>query len=188
MVLRLSSGATLRHRHHVEEEVRKITGGRGVDVILDPIGGKSFTSSYRMLAPLGRLVMFGLSAAATGERRNLWKAFLAWKRSSRFDQLSMINRNRGVFGLNLGHLWDERAQLAPIMQMLVAELSAGRLHPLVARPSRSRRPPTPTASSRAAQTLARSCSYREDGPQAGAGRACHAHLGLYSMRAFSRLG
>jgi NADPH:quinone reductase-like Zn-dependent oxidoreductase len=117
----------------VSDEVRKLTKGRGVDVILDPLGGRSFLHSYRMLAPLGRLVMFGLSAAATGERRNLWKAFLAWQRSSSFDPLSMINRNRGVFGLNLGHLWDERAQLTPIMQMLVAEMTAGRLRPVVAK-------------------------------------------------------
>ena len=60
------------YRHaNVAEEVRKITRGRGVDVILDPIGGASFGASYRMLAPLGRLVMFGLSAPR-GERRNWW--------------------------------------------------------------------------------------------------------------------
>ena len=53
------------------DEVRKITRGRGVDVILDPIGGASFAASYRMLAPLGRLVMFGLSAAATGRAAQL---------------------------------------------------------------------------------------------------------------------
>src|SRR6188768_695425 len=43
----------------VAAEVRKITRGRGVDVILDPIGGPSFAASYSMLAPLGRMVMFG---------------------------------------------------------------------------------------------------------------------------------
>lgn len=118
---------------NVPDEVRKITRGRGVDVVLDPIGGRSFTESYRMLAPLGRLVIFGLSAAAPSERRNLWKAFLAWKRTPRFDPLSLINRNRGVFGLNVGHLWDERTKLAPLMEMLVAELQAGRLKPVVAK-------------------------------------------------------
>ena len=117
----------------VADEVRKITRGRGVDVVLDPIGGRSFRDSYRLLAPLGRLVMFGLSAAAPSERRNLWKAFLAWKRSPTFDPMSLIHRNRGVFGLNVGHLWDERAQLAPIMEMLLSELRAGRLKPIVAK-------------------------------------------------------
>ena len=117
----------------VPAEVRKITRGRGVDVILDPIGGPSFAASYSMLAPLGRMVMFGLSAAATSERRNWWTAFNAWRSSSRFDPLSLIDRNRGVFGLNVGHLWEERAQLTSLMEMLLAELRAGRLRPVVAK-------------------------------------------------------
>jgi NADPH:quinone reductase-like Zn-dependent oxidoreductase len=118
---------------NVPQEVRRITRGRGVDVVLDPIGGRSFSDSYRMLAPLGRLIMFGLSAAAPGERRNWWKAFRAWRATPRFNAMSLINRNRGVFGLHAGHLWDERAQLAPLMDMLVAELQAGRLRPIVAK-------------------------------------------------------
>ena len=122
------------YRHaNVAEEVKQLTHGRGVDVILDPIGGRSFTASYRMLAPLGRLVVFGLSAAAPGERRNIWHAFQAWMSTPRFNPLSLMNRNRGVFGLNLGHLWDERRQLASLMEMLVSELRAGRLRPVVAR-------------------------------------------------------
>lgn len=122
------------YRHgNVVEEVRRITGGRGVDVILDPIGGSSFTNSYRMLAPLGRLVMFGLSAVAPSETRNWWKVFRAWRATPRFDALSLINRNRGVFGLHAGHLWDEQTQLLPMMEMLLSELRAGRLHPIVAK-------------------------------------------------------
>ncbi len=118
---------------NVAEEVKTLTRGRGVDVILDPIGGRSFTASYRMLAPLGRLIIFGLSAAAPGERRNVWHAFQAWMSSARFDPLSLMNRNRGVFGLNVGHLWEERRQLAPLFEMLFSELRAERLKPVVAR-------------------------------------------------------
>lgn len=122
------------YRHaDVAAEVRKLTRGRGVDVILDPIGGRSFTTSYRMLAPLGRLIVFGLSSAAPFERRSLWHAFRTWSATPRFDPMSLINRNRGVFGLHVGHLWDERRQLAPIMDMLVNELRAGRITPVVAR-------------------------------------------------------
>jgi NADPH:quinone reductase-like Zn-dependent oxidoreductase len=117
----------------VAEEIRKLTHGRGVDVILDPIGGRSFTSSYRMLAPLGRLIIFGLSAAAPSERRSLLKAARAWIATPRFDPLSLINRNRGVFGLHLGHLWSEGRQLIPLMETLIGELRAGRLRPVVAR-------------------------------------------------------
>lgn len=122
------------YRHaNVADEVKKITRGRGVDVILDPIGGSSFTQSYRLLAPLGRLIIFGLSAAAPGERRSWWSALQAWAATPRFNPLSMINRNRGVFGLHVGHLWEERSQLAPLMEMLLSELRHKRLRPVVAR-------------------------------------------------------
>ncbi len=117
----------------VAREVRELTRGRGVDVILDPIGGRSFAASYGLLAPLGRMVVFGLSAAAPSERRSLWGAARAWLTTPSFNPLSLIDRNRGVFGLNLGHLWDEGRQLAAVMQMLISELQAERLKPVVAR-------------------------------------------------------
>src|SRR6476620_7668548 len=79
------------YRHsNVADDVRRITRGRGVDVILDPIGGRSFTASYRMLAPLGRLIVFGLSAAAPSERRNAWRAFHAWLSTPRFNPMSLM--------------------------------------------------------------------------------------------------
>ena len=117
----------------VAREVRRITGNRGVDVVLDPIGGRSFATSYRLLAPLGRLVMFGVSAISRGERRNWLHAARAMMQMPRFKPLSLINKNRGVFGLNLAHLWDERGQLGSAMQFLLEEVGSRRLLPVIAR-------------------------------------------------------
>ena len=61
-------------REDFEARVRDLTGGRGVELILDAVGGDSFKKSYRALAPTGRLGMFGLSAAATGKQRS-WLGF-----------------------------------------------------------------------------------------------------------------
>lgn len=125
---------TIDSRHaDVGDEVRRITRGRGVDVILDPIGGASFMNSYRLLAPLGRLIIFGLSSMVGGEQRSLWRALRTWWATPRFNPLSMIHRNRGVFGLHIGHLWEERRQLAPLMAMLLDEIAAERLRPVVSR-------------------------------------------------------
>ena len=41
------------------ESVGRLTGGSGVDVVVDPVGGDRFTDSLRSLAPLGRLVVLG---------------------------------------------------------------------------------------------------------------------------------
>jgi NADPH:quinone reductase-like Zn-dependent oxidoreductase len=115
------------------QEVRRITSNRGADVILDPIGGQSFAASYRLLAPLGRLVLYGVSTIAPGERRSWWRVLRGIMQMPSFKPLSLMNQNRGVFGLNLGHLWSERRQLAGAMQTLLQDVEAGRLRPVVAR-------------------------------------------------------
>jgi NADPH2:quinone reductase len=42
--------------------VKELTGGRGVDIVLDPVGGDRFTDSIRSLAPAGRLLGVGFTA------------------------------------------------------------------------------------------------------------------------------
>ena len=54
-----------------EKRVREITGGRGVELILDAVGGESWKKGYRVLAPTGRLGVFGISAAASGKERSV---------------------------------------------------------------------------------------------------------------------
>jgi NADPH2:quinone reductase len=41
------------------EAVKELTGGRGVDLVVDPVGGDRFTDSLRSLAPEGRLLVIG---------------------------------------------------------------------------------------------------------------------------------
>lgn len=45
-------------------EVRRLTGGRGVNVVYDSVGKATFEKSLDALAPLGRLVVFGQSSGA----------------------------------------------------------------------------------------------------------------------------
>ena len=50
-------------------EIRLWTGGDGVDVILDPLGGKDWRKGLKLLRPCGRLVAFGFANLASGPRR-----------------------------------------------------------------------------------------------------------------------
>lgn len=45
------------------ESVREATDGHGVDLVLDAVGGSARTKSLDVLAPLGRLVMYGNASA-----------------------------------------------------------------------------------------------------------------------------
>lgn len=44
-----------------KDAVAELTGGRGVDVVMDPVGGDRFTDSLRSLAPGGRLLVVGFT-------------------------------------------------------------------------------------------------------------------------------
>jgi NADPH:quinone reductase-like Zn-dependent oxidoreductase len=92
-----------------ETRAREITDGRGVELIIDAVGGESWKKGYRILAPTGRLGMFGISAAATGkERSTLGMLSLLVKTPwFQFNPLSLMNANKGVFGVNQGHMWGE---------------------------------------------------------------------------------
>jgi NADPH2:quinone reductase len=46
------------------EAVRDLTDGRGVEVVLDPVGGDHFTDSLRALDMAGRLVVIGFSGGS----------------------------------------------------------------------------------------------------------------------------
>jgi len=118
-----------------EQRARQITGGRGVELILDPVGGDSFKKGYRLLAPTGRLGMFGASSAATGKGRGYlgMASMLANTPWVQFNPLSLMNANKGVFGVNLGHMWGDFDRMRPWMDQLMGLWESGAVKPKIAR-------------------------------------------------------
>ncbi len=122
-------------REDFEDRVRAITRGAGVELGLDAVGGRSFKKSYRVLAPTGRLGMFGLSAAAVGKTRS-WIAFLRAGLAMpwfQFTPPALMNANKGVFGVNLGRLWDESPRVRGWMDALLALHAKGVVRPVIAK-------------------------------------------------------
>jgi NADPH:quinone reductase-like Zn-dependent oxidoreductase len=118
-------------------EVMRLTGGEGIDLAFDALGPTSFRKDYRLLRQGGRLVMYGLSEATDERGRNLPAllrglarmplATMPWWKS-----LSMMNENKGVFGLNMLSWWDREGNIDRVVQPLMQDLAAGRLRPVVA--------------------------------------------------------
>ncbi len=118
-------------------EVMRITGGEGVDLVIDALGPTSFRKDYRLLRSGGRLVMYGLSESTNAGARDLSAtlgsllkmplATMPWWKS-----LTMMNENKGVFGLNMLSWWDREGNLDRVTEPLMADLEAGRLEPVVA--------------------------------------------------------
>jgi NADPH:quinone reductase-like Zn-dependent oxidoreductase len=117
-----------------ETRVRDITNSRGVELIIDAVGGESWKKGYRILAPTGRLGVFGVSAAATGKERNLlgMLALLAKTPWFQFNPLSLMNANKGVFGVNLGHMWGEIDLIRGWAEQLFGLWTQGIIKPKIA--------------------------------------------------------
>lgn len=114
-------------------EVREKTKGRGVDLILDPVGGPSWAEGYDLLAPAGRLVAFGLSAASSGKTRNLLHALRQVVRIKRWSPRTLMDDNKTISGCNMGHLFGEIDMLAEQFQSLIGLYEAGKIKPHVSR-------------------------------------------------------
>jgi NADPH:quinone reductase-like Zn-dependent oxidoreductase len=121
-----------------EQEVRRITVGEGVDLIMDATGPTNFRKDYRLLREGGRLIMYGASELATEQgrsiptlARNLMRmpmATMPWWKS-----LQILSENKGVFGLNM-LAWQDREGLDRVIEPLSKELEAGtiKIDPVIA--------------------------------------------------------
>ncbi len=114
-------------------ETKRVTGGKGADVILDPIGGENLRQSYRALAPLGRLVAYGVSSMAPSTSRRILPALWQLARMPRFGFVRLMNDNHGVLGFNLGHLWDEMERLRGYLLKVLDYARDGQVRPTVAK-------------------------------------------------------
>jgi synaptic vesicle membrane protein VAT-1 len=113
--------------------VKELTAGRGVDLALDARGGRSWRDSYDSLAPTGRLAVFGLATAVGGHPWIGTARALLGVPWLRFNPLTLMSENRGIFGVNVGHLWSHAAIIGDWMRQLLAWQSEGKLKPVVGR-------------------------------------------------------
>ncbi len=101
------------------EEVRRLTHGRGVDIVVDPVGGDRFTDSLRSLANEGRLLVLGFTGGGIP--------------TVKVNRLLLTNT--AVIGVGSAELWNREpgylrwqwAELTPLME-------SGAIDPVIGRP------------------------------------------------------
>ncbi len=129
----LGADACFDSRADWEREVRAHAGDRAIDVALDPVGGSATTSCRRLLAPLGRLVLYGLSAAMPRQKRDWPRAVRAWLKTPRIHLASLIQPNLGVFGIHLLHLGAKDVILGPALERIYDRVVDGEMRPILDR-------------------------------------------------------
>ena len=112
-------------------EVARLTHGRGVELITDPLGGSEWKKSYRALRHTGRLGMFGASTATESGLPGPLKLLKVGLGMPWFNPVALMNQNRSVFGVNLGHLWHEVPKIDAWMKAVLNGVGAGWVRPHV---------------------------------------------------------
>jgi NADPH:quinone reductase-like Zn-dependent oxidoreductase len=126
------------------EEVRRLTGGKGVQLVLDPLGGKDWEKGYKLLAPAGHLIAFGWANMVSSQRRSWTHVLTELISTRRYSPMSLMETNRTISGVNMGRMWSsdglrrEMDELLSLYQQKKISPRVDRVFPLSAGPDAHR--------------------------------------------------
>ena len=109
--------------------------------------------------------MFGVSAASANGLKGKLKLIKAAAQMPRFHPLGLLNKNRGVFGLNLGHMWHEPEKVATWMKVILEGVGEGWIRPFVDKAFPSSRRALRTAIWKSERISGKLCWCREVGKE-----------------------
>ncbi len=119
------------HTTDYAREVRRLTDGEGVDVVLDPLGGADSRKGLKLLRPGGRLVTYGFANLASGKRRNPVRVLRQLAAMPRLSPLYLMNANKTVAGVHIGRLVSRMDLLAGELTEVLALWAAGTIAPRI---------------------------------------------------------
>jgi NADPH2:quinone reductase len=100
------------------ERARELTGSRGVDIVIDSIGGQNLIDSIGALAYRGSLVSVGRAARA----------------GSTIDAQSLAANNNALYGVYLGGaIVTEYARIYPLIGDMLERVASGELQVVIDR-------------------------------------------------------
>ncbi|XP_031654892.1 synaptic vesicle membrane protein VAT-1 homolog [Oncorhynchus kisutch] len=111
------------------EEIRKISP-KGLDIVLDPLGGSDTQKAFSLLKPMGTLIVFGAANCVTGQKKNLLAVAKTWYNQFTINTLRLMHANKAVCGFHLGYLSDEEL-ITQTMTRLLELYTQGKIKPRI---------------------------------------------------------
>jgi NADPH:quinone reductase-like Zn-dependent oxidoreductase len=117
--------------HDFLKEVNRLTKGRGCELVIDPLGGSHWKKSYKALRATGRLGMFGISTLTQSGMARPLRFLKLMLQLPWYNPVMLMNANKSVFGVNLGHLWHEPEKIQGWMRHILQGVDEGWARPHV---------------------------------------------------------
>jgi NADPH:quinone reductase-like Zn-dependent oxidoreductase len=96
--------------HDFDEEIRKIRGKKGVDVVFDSVGGTVFKKSLKLLSYGGKIVTYGASERMGGHFGFFSNLKLVWDYGFALP-VFLLMTSKSVLGLNMLRIADYKPQV-----------------------------------------------------------------------------
>lgn len=113
------------------EVIRRATNGYGVDIVMDGVAGPALRKGLKILAPMGRYILFGVSSVNAPKRLNFLRIALDSVTAPRILLSSKISKNVGYHAFNLYFLTHKTELMHSSLSALVAWYRRGALRPLI---------------------------------------------------------
>jgi len=128
---KLNIDAAVNYREvDFEKELKKITNDRGVDVVLEMVGGEVYKKSLRLLHPFGRLVVAGF-ASLDYKLWNPISIYKTWRAIPRANILKMSEHSYGVSSSHLGYLLHYPDLMTRVWSELIEFVKKRQIKPVV---------------------------------------------------------
>ena len=118
-------------KEDVREKIMNYTDGYGVDLIIDPVGGKQWAASYQTLAPMGKLIVYGNQNLVQGKTRSMLALAKEFFMMPKIKPFEMISKNRAIMGYHLGRLKGAEHKIKRAMLGINQMIDNGDVSPIV---------------------------------------------------------
>ena len=113
----IGADAVVESTHeNLGEAIRAANGGKRVNLILEMVGGKTFDDSLEILAPFGRLVVYGMASRVA---------------PSIIQPASLMGGSKTITGFWLQHCFGKKELMNDVIEQLFALVVAGKLKPVI---------------------------------------------------------
>ena len=101
---------------NLAQAILDANNGKPVDLVLEMVGGKTFDASLEVLAPFGRVIVYGM---ASGEM------------ATPVNSISLLGTSKTITGFWLGHCFGKKELLDDVIAQLFILIKNGKLKPII---------------------------------------------------------
>ncbi|MBQ0732910.1 zinc-binding dehydrogenase [Aquimarina celericrescens] len=103
------------------KSIQGTIGEDGLDAVFDPVGGKSVKKGYKLLAPGGRLLSFGVSSI--NKAKSIFGKLKVLAQFGIYHPLQFLSSSKGIIGVNMLKVAKERPEKVSKVMREVIQLT-----------------------------------------------------------------